>query len=93
MFRFNQAVTTPDGPATFIGKVWHIETDDNTGEEKIVVDGYQVSHYVPMRELSQDEREHLSPAILKLDREQLSAWLKSAKVLRNEIYPLDQVTG
>lgn len=92
MFQFNQVVNTPKGPATYIARAFKTETDDE-GKEIIVDLGVQVSRYVRMSELTQEERERARPSINDMDRETFAAWLKSAKKLRNEIYPLEQVTA
>lgn len=82
MSYFNQAVNTPKGKATFIGVVIHND----------VVIGAQVSRRVSVSEMTEEQRERARPSIRDMDRETLAAWLKSAKILVNEIYPLEEVT-
>lgn len=80
---FNQTVNTPNGKATYIAPVIH------DGE----VIGVQVARFKPAAELTPEERERAHPSVKDMDRETLAAWLKSAKILVNEIYPAHEVTA
>lgn len=78
MYKLNQAVITPKGPATFIGYF-----GDGTR--------VQVSRRATFTELTREEIETYKPAVKEWDRETYAAWLKRATFIRNEIYPLDEI--
>lgn len=78
-FHFNQAVMTPKGKATFIAYV-----DDGTLA--------QVSRFVPCSTMTRDECRRYKPAIDEMSDAEFSAWQKSAKILRNEIYRCSQIS-
>lgn len=92
MSLFNQAVNTPRGKATYIAPVWHIEIDEQTGEEKIIHDGVQVARHAPVTEMTDEQLERAHPSVKDMDRDTRAAWLKSAKYLVNEIYLPEEVT-
>lgn len=80
MFRFNQTVTTPKGPATFIGVV-------GDGTE------VQVSRMARWDELTTEEIESRKPNIREWFPADVAAWLKKATYCKNEIYPIEDVTA
>lgn len=80
MLTFNQTVTTPKGQAIFIAYV-----DDGSQ--------VQVSRHARFDELTREEMERAKPVIKEWDHETFAAWLKKATYCKNEIYPVEEVTG
>lgn len=77
-FRLNDRVTTPNGPAYFIGIL--------NGGERV-----QVSRMVPAVEFSREQCERIKPAIQEMSHLDFLAWQKAAKICVNEIYPLTEI--
>ncbi len=78
-FVLNQRVYTPKGAANFIGYL----NDSQC----------QVSRRVPATELSRDEAIKGKPVLAECSTEDFKSWQKSAVIVRNEIYLIEQVTA
>ena len=77
-YRFLQSVTTPKGPAVYIGTL----TDGSI----------QISRHARFDELTREEIERLKPAVREWDNDQYQDWLKKATYCKNEIYSAQEVT-
>lgn len=79
-FLFPQRIMTPKGKATFIGYM----TDGVNA---------QVSRVTSVMEYSREECERIKPSVTDMTASEYETWRTSAKIIVNEIYSLDVLTG